>query len=442
MANFKGFKQVSLSTYLATSEENRKDYLWFVRQFSGETVVGSSIYFGNRLYADLTGEVEDPRVANIIASLGDLVDENGEWVGFLPIEEHEILGNSGITSTTDALSALEAAILNISGRLGEVEEVVDSLSGIPAEIETIENALATKANAADVETLSGSVETVASDLQTLSGSVESVASDVQEIAGTIETIDATVSALSAVVEEKADADNVYTKSETYNKEEIDAKVAGAFKFKGDAESISADKTTIVVDGEDVVASEDNVGFVYQIGDVEYASNGVEWVELGFNIDLSQYATKDYVNSAISEEAAAREELAANVELVESALTEEITAREALGEVVEDLEERATITAQTYSDAAAIQNLRLGQIVYVLNDETESGVTYGSGAYIYTQGGLRKLDSTTPSTSTTLEERVEILENTVGSEQFSGNTLTEAVAALQVEHTVTGDDVEE
>lgn len=457
MANFKGFKQVSLATYQATSEENRKDYLWLVRELSGETVISSSIYFGNRKYADLTGEVEDARVAKIITSLGSAIDENGEWVGFLPIEDHEILANSAITSVSDALEALEAAILNnadaISGKVdksefdekvAELEEKIDkALSGeteaveaLSGKVEEIEVELAKKADADDVEALDDKVDALNDKVDALEEKIDEEITDV----------------LSAVTEElatKADADDVYTKDEVYTKEETDAKVAGAFKFKGDAESISADETTLIVNGEPVVASEENVGFVYQIDDAEYASNGEKWVKLGFNIDLTNYATKDFVNSAVSEEAAAREALADEVELVESALTAEIKAREELGEVVEDINERATITANTFSDAEEIEDLRLGRIVYVLNDETVSGITYGSGAYINTQAGLKKLDATTPTTSTTLEERVETLENKVadievelGDATYEGDSITAAIAAIQEKLLIEGDDVEE
>ena len=453
MADFKGFKQVPLSTYLATSEENRKDYLWFVREFSGDTVIGSAIYFGNRKYADLTGEVVETLAQNLITSLGSMVDENGEWVGFLPIDEHEILGNSGITSVDEALSALEAAILAnadaITGKVDKSEynekiaELGTSLSGVSVEINSTNE---------NLEALSGKVGEVVdelskkadeSDLQTLSGKVDTLETKVEEEISDV---------LSAVTEElakKANASDVYTKSQVYTKEETDAKVVGAFKFKGNAEAISADETTLTVDGEPVVASSENVGWVYQIDDAEYASNGQIWVKLGFNADLTNYATKNFVNSAISEEAAAREELAKDLEDVQSALTAEIAKREELGAEVESLDERATITANTYTEASEIQNLPLGKIIYVLSEEEISGITYGSGAYINTQSGLKKLDSTTPSSSTTIEERVETLENKVGnieteigSEQYVGDSLTSAIAALQQKMSITGDDVEE
>ena len=453
MADFKGFKQVPLSTYLATSEENRKDYLWFVREFSGDTVIGSAIYFGNRKYADLTGEVVETLAQNLITSLGSMVDENGEWVGFLPIDEHEILGNSGITSVDEALSALEAAILAnadaITGKVDKSEynekiaELGTSLSGVSVEINSTNE---------NLEALSGKVGEVVdelskkadeSDLQTLSGKVDTLETKVEE------EISDVLAAVAEGLAKKANASDVYTKSQVYTKEETDAKVVGAFKFKGNAEAISADETTLTVDGEPVVASSENVGWVYQIDDAEYASNGQIWVKLGFNADLTNYATKNFVNSAISEEAAAREELAKDLEDVQSALTAEIAKREELGAEVESLDERATITANTYTEASEIQNLPLGKIIYVLSEEEISGITYGSGAYINTQSGLKKLDSTTPSSSTTIEERVETLENKVGnieteigSEQYVGDSLTSAIAALQQKMSITGDDVEE
>lgn len=162
MADFKGFKQVTLSTYLATSEENRKDYLWFVRELSGESVISVAIYLGNRKYADLTGEAAEVKVENLIHSLGSFVDENGEWVGFLPIEEHEILGNSGVTSVEDALSALEAAIIAnadaISGKASKEE-----LNEKVAELTEYVNSAISQESAA-VEELSEEVELTQSAL--------------------------------------------------------------------------------------------------------------------------------------------------------------------------------------------------------------------------------------------------------------------------------------
>ena len=146
MANFKGFKQVSLETYLATDEQERKNYLWFVRELSGESVVSAAVYFGNRKYAELNDDAaSEAKVDNLIESLGGLIDENGEWVGFLPFEEHELLGNTGVTSLSDAISVLEAAVLaNADAIAGKVSE-----SDYNAKVAELEDALAEKVDATD-----------------------------------------------------------------------------------------------------------------------------------------------------------------------------------------------------------------------------------------------------------------------------------------------------
>lgn len=54
-------------------------------------------------------------------------------------------------------------------------------------------------------------------------------------------------------------------------------VSGAFAFQG--------KCT----AEELAEKEKVAGHVWQVGDKEFACNGTDWVELGFNIDLSSYA---------------------------------------------------------------------------------------------------------------------------------------------------------
>ena len=79
-------------------------------------------------------------------------------------------------------------------------------------------------------------------------------------------------------------DNYYTKSETYNKDEIDGKIAGLFHFKGVVEVLPEAGV--------------DAGEVYQVGDAEYAWNGEEWVKLGYTIDLSSYYTKTEVDTEV------------------------------------------------------------------------------------------------------------------------------------------------
>lgn len=66
---------------------------------------------------------------------------------------------------------------------------------------------------------------------------------------------------------------------------------GSFVIMGTATAISQDKTTLTVDGEPVIASQSNLGHVYQIGEDELVSNGEEWIVLGAEIDLSEYQQK-------------------------------------------------------------------------------------------------------------------------------------------------------
>lgn len=74
---------------------------------------------------------------------------------------------------------------------------------------------------------------------------------------------------------KADASAVYTKEEANNL------FGGAFHFRGEKKTYA----------ELEALESKNTGDVYQVGDKEYAWDGEEWVELGFNIDLSDYAKK-------------------------------------------------------------------------------------------------------------------------------------------------------
>ena len=98
-------------------------------------------------------------------------------------------------------------------------------------------------------------------------------------------------------------------------------------------------------------------------------------------------------------------------------------------VKEELDATATITAETYSKAEEIENLRLGRIVYVTNDETISGQTYVSGAYIYTQDGFKKLDIAPPSSGESLEERVQKLENRTGKQEVEISDLSSKTETL-------------
>lgn len=66
-------------------------------------------------------------------------------------------------------------------------------------------------------------------------------------------------------------------------------LSSAFQFKGSVASVDELPNTDLRNGD-----------VYQVGDKEYVYNGTDWVELGFNVDLSTYATTEYVNGQVAD----------------------------------------------------------------------------------------------------------------------------------------------
>lgn len=556
MANFLGFKQVTLAEYNSLGDSAKKGYLWLVREKNeGGEVLSSSIYFGTRLYANTTDNELVAKVDNIVNTLGDAVDADGNFLGFLPIAEHEILGDESVVDFTAALSALEAAILENKAKVAELDAAVsantDAIEAVAADVNALEEKVAELESAGtDVEE---AIEEIKNDIADVKEDVADVKEDVaakvekavegtngtayifnetdgggakfvnndgteafvgvndggenglmaqiyadklneegkwegakldvtnggmyytvgdkpfaeravpeNEIAvkGDIAEVEAAVSAITENVYTK---DEVYNKSEVYNKEELDGKISGVFHFKGQKASVEE----LPTDAE--------IGDVWQVGDKEYAWNGTEWVELGTPVDLSAYATKDYVESAITESESATEakiaeakaeveaeieaaveaaetkinELDEELSVVSSALTKEIADREAaieeVSESVEDLEKKATTSAQTYEEATAM-DLELGQIVYVKEgEEGPSGHT--AGAYICTgKDGemtlIQKLEATSGTGETPLD-RIAALESKVGYTALpEDKTVTALVTELYNGHVIEGDDVEE
>lgn len=449
MANFKGFKQVSLAAYNGLGNEEKKNYLWLVRDLSGGTAVSSAIYFGTRKYAEVNDAVTE-KVDRLINGLASIVDKNGDFVGFMS-EGHELL--SSANSLTELFEILENAVLAKADKTfveGELAKKADATE-VQAKINELNAKLDETASAVqsgltqDLEAVKGDVAGLQQGLANTNAAVATKAEQagLEEVSAKADALEAIASAITVELGTKADAVKVYTK------DEVDAKIVGLFHFVGEAQSVSEDGTKIVVKGGEIVASEANVGEVYQIGDAEYASNGTSWIKLGFNIDLSPYATKEEVAVAVNE-------LESRLTTTQAAIVKEIEERERLAGEVVDVKNTLTTTANTFEDAEQL-GLKLGQIVYILNQTENSGVTYYSGAYIKTQDGLKKLDSTTPSADATISDRVESLERRtgaqqtaienlttlIGAEKFEGNSVSEAIAALQADnHTlIEGDDVE-
>lgn len=134
MAIFKGFKQVLQSEYDATLNEEKKGYMWLVRE-NAEAKDGK-IYFGTRLYTPLsTGN-------------GNAVD------AYTKEEVDEFLKSKIGTEEFSAMSALVADIMNLIGlTVGEEEisltlsEAFNGATTVVAALELLANKLSDVENA-------------------------------------------------------------------------------------------------------------------------------------------------------------------------------------------------------------------------------------------------------------------------------------------------------
>lgn len=102
----------------------------------------------------------------------------------------------------------------------------------------------------------------------------------------------TLSTITQVLTTKANASDVYEKSEVYNKTEIDQKLVGAMNYKG----TKATKN-------DLPASGNTQGDVWHItaDGSEWAWNGSAWEELGSSVDLSGYVEESDLGLATTED---------------------------------------------------------------------------------------------------------------------------------------------
>ena len=149
----------------------------------------------------------------------------------------------------------------------------------------------------------------------------------------------------------------------YDKAAVDGLVSGAFHFKGAADSF--DGTNIIVDGEPLTNMK--AGDVYQVNDKEYAYNGTKWIELGFTLDLSNYALKTYVDSAVG---GAKTELQGYADQAEA---DAITASKAY------TDEKVAPLATTESVTSAINAAKTELKSYADQAETDAIATAGTNA---------------------------------------------------------------
>lgn len=147
MANFKGFKQETLTNYNALTKGEKLNYLWLVRDVdkSGETEVvkSSAIYFGSRKYAEVNGSDEElvNKINAITSALGMVVGQDGAFETYLPIGGDPILSGETITNVFEALKALSKAIV-------AAETVANEAKTAAGEAKTVAEGAVSTANTA------------------------------------------------------------------------------------------------------------------------------------------------------------------------------------------------------------------------------------------------------------------------------------------------------
>jgi len=273
------------------------------------------------------------------------------------------------------------------------------------------------------------------------GSLQTSVDANEQAIGALETVvgDATSGLVKEVADNKA-AFDAFAEEHTYTDDDIDAKVAGAFHFRGDAElEVGEDEAwtgNLVKDGA-VIASPIN-GDVYQVGEVEYAYDGSKWVKLGFTLDLTGYATKIELNTA-------KEDLQGQVDdLVDAdeALAEKDTELEGLiGGLRTDVDainnetSGAVATAKAYTDDE-ISKLNVSQ--YATTEalgETNEAVAANTGLITEHKTLLDTVKATADAAATqtvvnAIDERLKTAEAGVSTNAGNITTNTNAISALQ------------
>lgn len=100
---FKGFKQVNATEWAATSDANKKQYMWFVRPDGATDGTKGDLYFGTRHYGHVN-EAELDALKQILTSVG-LNPTTGEYVPYSAGTY-----TSAATTVLAATSALDDAV--------------------------------------------------------------------------------------------------------------------------------------------------------------------------------------------------------------------------------------------------------------------------------------------------------------------------------------------
>lgn len=294
MANFKGFKQETLTNYNALTKEDKLNYLWLVRDVdkSGETEVvkSSAIYFGSRKYAEVNGSDEElvKKINAITSALGMVAGQDGAFETYLPIGGDSILSGETITNVSEALKALSKAIVAAEATADTASKNVAALTekvgteaagenpatGIYAKIDAVEQ----KLDPNQEGSLAKDVENAKADISTIKGQIGNETSGILgDIAG--------LKRDSATKDEVRVIDGKF--ANYYTQTEINEKLTALLRWKGSKPTLDEIKAVEgAVVGDVWHCEADNAEYVFVGGEVE----DKKWEYLGVSVSLDGYVT--------------------------------------------------------------------------------------------------------------------------------------------------------
>lgn len=415
MANFKGFKQETLTNYNALTKEEKLNYLWLVRDVdkSGETEVvkSSAIYFGSRKYAEVNGRDEElvKKINAITSALGMVAGQDGAFETYLPIGGDPILSGETITNVFEALKALSKAIV-------AAETVANEANTAAGEAKTVAEGAVSTANTAKVT----------------ADAATGVANTATNTANTAKEIADSASKNVAALTEKVGTEAVGETPATGIYAKIDAVANDVKTAKG---NISAMQEQI---------GDETSGILGDIAGLK--KNSATKAEV--DEKLKGYVTDTALTTKLTDytTTATTDAIEKRVEIVEGK--------------VKDLESKSTITVADYSKITGLTGCSVGQFVYANNNYTDpdnSGSTFAAGAYLITSVDttgkpltIAKIESTSQTEAAPVE-RIAALEAQVnsinaqigekGKDGKDGTGILGDVEKLQNSHSITGDDVE-
>lgn len=198
----------------------------------------------------------------------------------------------------------------------------------------------------------------------------------------------------------------------YNKDQVDGLVSGAFHFKGEATKFEGGNIYV---GDEILSSMKN-GDVYQVGDKEYVYTGTKWIELGFNIDLSNYATQSWTTTQID---TAKTELQ---EYADQAETDAVNTSKAY------TDEKITPLATSENVTAAINAAKAELKTYADQSEADAIATAGTQADQKINAKVGELGETHPTVKSYVDAKESALDGKISSLTDKYNGLG-ALAAL-------------